>query len=143
MESGGLGMIYQTEVLIANEAQGEVMRLDAPISFWGGVDPTTSKITLANHPQIGQKISGKILVIPTLIGSSSSSAILLELIYSNVAPKALILGGRDAILPIGVVVAEQLGLEPLPVLMMENPPFQSGEMLRIDVDGSIHTNGNI
>lgn len=136
-------MIYQTEVLIANEAQGEVMRLDAPISFWGGVDPTTSKITLANHPQIGQKISGKILVIPTLIGSSSSSAILLELIYSNVAPKALILGGRDAILPIGVVVAEQLGLEPLPVLMMENPPFQSGEMLRIDVDGSIHTNGNI
>lgn len=134
-------MIYQTEVLIANETQGEVMRLDAPISFWGGVDPTTSKITLANHPQIGQKISGKILVIPTLIGSSSSSAILLELIYSNVAPKALILGGRDAILPIGVVVAEQLGLEPLPVLMMENPPFQSGEKLSLHLDGSIHTDG--
>ena len=129
---------WETEVLFPGEATGEVLRLEAPISFWGGVDPTTSQIVLAGHPQRGLSIAGKILVIPELIGSSSSSAIALELLYRGIAPKALILGNGDAILPIGVLVASQMGWETCPVVKLPNPPFNSGEAIGIQADGSIY-----
>ena len=74
-------MSWQADVLFEGEASGEVLRLESPISFWGGVDPKTSKIVLAGHPQNGELIENKILVIPALVGSSSSSAVMLELIY--------------------------------------------------------------
>ena len=138
MELSNLELNWETEVLFPGEATGEVLRLDAPISFWGGVDPTTAEIVLAGHPQRGISITGKILVIPELIGSSSSSAIALELLYRGIAPKALILGNGDAILPIGVIIASQMDWETCPVVKLPNPPFNSGEEISIQTDGSIH-----
>ena len=53
------------------------------------------------------------------------------------APRALILGVRDAILPIGVLVARQMGWNVIPVLAMADPPFRTGDALRIHGDGAI------
>lgn len=130
-------MNCQSEVLFPGEAKGEVLRLESPISFWGGVSPVTSKITLAGHPQKGEPIADKILVIPQMIGSSSSSAVILELFYTKMAPKALILGGRDAILPIGVVVARQMDWSTIPVVVLPEPAFQTGDTVHIAPDGRI------
>ena len=130
-------MSWKAKLLYPGKAQGEVLRFDAPISFWGGVDPVSAKVSMAGHPQVGDDISDKILVLPFLIGSSSSSAIVLELLYRNIAPKALVLGDQDAILPIGVLVAKQMGWSTIPVLMLENPPFISGDHIRIHTDGQI------
>ena len=132
-----MGMNWQSEVLIEGAAQGSVLRLDEPISFWGGIDPTTSQVILAGHPQYGQQIADTILVIPSMIGSSSSSAIMLELIYKGIAPRALVLGGRDAILPIGVVVAGQMQWKTMPVVTLPEPPFHTGDRLKILKDGMI------
>jgi predicted aconitase with swiveling domain len=120
------------EVLIEGNASGTALRLDAPISFWGGVDPETSAICLAGHPQEGVRIAGTVLVIERLIGSSSSSAVMLELLYRGIGPAALILGGRDAILPIGSLVAGQMGWAACPVMLLEKPQFQTAETLRIE-----------
>ena len=128
-------LVHQSEVVFAGKASGPVLRLDAPISFWGGVDPATAKIVLGGHPQSGATISGQILVIPTLIGSSSSSAVLLELMYKNIGPKGLILGNGDAILPIGVLVASQMKWPTCPVVKLTAPPFRSGEYVHIHSDG--------
>jgi len=132
-------MSWNSEVLFEGAAQGEVLRFGAPISFWGGINPATSQVTLTDHPEHGQKIAKKILVIPRLIGSSSSSAILLELIYAKIAPKALILGGRDAILPVAVVVAQQMQWNTIPVVVLPEPPFQTGQTIRVQHDGKIET----
>ncbi|MEM7259336.1 MAG: DUF126 domain-containing protein [Pseudomonadota bacterium] len=132
-------MNWQAEVLFKGSARAEVLRLDQPISFWGGVDPVTSEIVLAGHPQQGQRIENKILVIPRLVGSSSSSAVMLELIYKNLAPAALLLGSRDAILPMGVLVAQQMQWKTLPVLVMNELPFTTGTLLQINADGVINT----
>ncbi len=128
---------WKSKVLFGGEATGEVLRLEAPISFWGGVDPSTAEIVLAGHPQRGVLVKERILVIPELIGSSSSSAIMLELLYRNTAPKALILGNSDAILPIGVLIASQMNWETCPVVKLIDPPFQSGDQVSIQQDGSI------
>lgn len=130
-------MTHYAEILMEGEATGTALRLDAPISFWGGVDPATSKITLASHPQRGTAIADTILVLPELIGSSSSSAILLELLHAGLAPRGMILGQRDAILPIGALVAEAMDWPTIPVLLLPDPPFKTGDTL------TLHTGGRI
>ena len=130
-------MRVHAEPLVAGSASGVVLRMDAPISFWGGIDAATSEVTMAGHPQHGKTIADTILVVPDPIGSSSSSAIMLELIRAGLAPRALILGLRDAILPIGVIVARQMGWGSLPVLLIKAPQFCSGDLLEIGTDGRI------
>lgn len=131
-------MSWSTKVLFPGEAKGTVLRLDAPISFWGGIDPETSEVILSQHPQVGLTISEKLLVIPEPIGSSSSAAIILELLFAGLAPNALILGtSRDAILPVGVLVAEQMNWATIPILAMQNPPFKTGETLEILENGVV------
>ena len=130
-------MTWLADVLCAGAAEGQALRLDAPISFWGGICPQTSRIILPGHPQFGETLCDRMIVLPELIGSSSSSAVMLELIYRGKAPRALILGQRDAILPIGVVVARQMGWPAPPVCVVDDPVFRTGERLRLSRDGTV------
>ena len=106
------------EVLIAGRAEAPVLHLAKPISFWGGVDPFSGRITDPRHPNHDTVIGGSVLVLPGTIGSSSSSAVMLELMASGRAPAALILPEPDAILVLGVVVAREMGYGAIPVLIV-------------------------
>ena len=130
-------MSWRADVLLGGRARGTVLRLDEPVSFWGGISPVTSEVVLAGHPQRGERIDGRILVLPRPIGSSSSASVILELLHIELGPRALILGTRDAILPIGVLVARQMGWNVIPVLAMADPPFMTGDGLCIHEDGAI------
>jgi predicted aconitase with swiveling domain len=100
----------QAEVLLAGPAaRGPVLALSAPISFWGGVDPATAAIIDARHPDRGRNIAGAVLALPGTIGSSSASAVLLELVRAGRAPAAIILHEPDAILLLGIIVAREMG----------------------------------
>lgn len=105
--------------LLDGAATGPVMKLAAPLSFWGGVDPASGRIIQVRHPQCGETIGGRILCLPATIGSSSSSAVLLELIRLGIAPAALIMGTPDAILMIGCVVAREMGWAAPPAFALE------------------------
>ena len=139
------GAAIQGEVLLPGVAEGAVLKLDRPISFWGGVDPETGRIADPRHPQHEQTVGGRILVIPETIGSSSGSAVMLELIARGLGPAAVILGKPDAILILGVVVAREMGYrDPPPVLLL--PPegqavLASGLACRIGPDGTIESGG--
>ena len=65
------------------------------------------------------------------------AGLLLELIHADIAPAVIVLGGRDAILPVGALVARQMGWPTPPIAVMEDPPFQTGDVLRIRGDGTI------
>lgn len=103
-------------VLVDGEASGPLLRLGAPISLWGGVDPVTGTVSDPRHPDAGRSVAGTVLAIPGAVGSSSSSAVMLELIRNGVAPAAVLLDRSDAILALGVVVARELGRPTLPVV---------------------------
>jgi predicted aconitase with swiveling domain len=120
-------------------AEGPVLALTAPLSFWGGVDPATGRIIQVRHPQCGASISGTILALPGTIGSSSSSAVLLELIRLGKAPAALLLNAPDAILLIGCVVGDEMGWNVPPAFKLaEQDQSRLPEgVVRIGRDGSI------
>ena len=53
------------------------------------------------------------------IGSSSSSAVMLELLRNRVAPAAIVVGRPDAILVLGILVAQELGYSTIPVVRLD------------------------
>jgi len=134
-----MGLRRQGEVLLAGAAQGPALRLKAPISFWGGVDPASGTIVQAQHPDRGAVVFGTVLAVDETIGSSSSSAVLLELLYRGKAPAALILGRPDAILALGVIVAAEMGYPTIPVLRCSPDGIETGMWLRIDSGGLIES----
>ena len=97
-------------MLVAGKAGiGRALVLSAPISFWGGVDPKTGTIVDVRHPEHGETIAGRVLFLPGTIGSSSASAVLMELVHNGNAPAALVLHEPDAILLLGLIVAKEMG----------------------------------
>lgn len=124
---------------IGAEIEATAFALTAPISFWGGVNPQTGLIANVRHPQYGQSVTGKILCLPATIGSSSAAAVLLELVYANLAPAAIILHEPDAILLLGLIVADEMGLIIPPALQLDRDyyPTLDAQKLRISDQGVI------
>ena len=108
----------------AGEGRGPLLVLDRPLSFWGGVDPETGRVSDPRHPQYDEPLGGRILVMERAIGSSSSSAIMLELLRNEVAPAAIVLGSTDAILVLGLLVAEELGYPGIPLIDVGEEGFE-------------------
>lgn len=105
-------------VVHPGNAEGRLLVLRKPVSFWGGVDPESGTIADPRHPQHGERLGGRILAMKRTIGSSSSSAIMLELLRNGTAPAAVVVGEPDAILVLGVLVAQELGYPTIPFLQV-------------------------
>ena len=70
------------------------------------------------------------------IGSSSASAVLLELVHNGHAPAALILHEPDAILLLGVIVARGMGWQTPVALKMDRADFETLDGTNVNVSGS-------
>ncbi|TIT61533.1 MAG: DUF126 domain-containing protein, partial [Mesorhizobium sp.] len=90
-------------------------------------------------PQHGEIISGRVLFLPGTIGSSSASAVLMELVHNGRAPAALVLHEPDAILLLGLIVAREMGWEtPIAVQLARNV-FEAyrGSTVNVAGDGAL------
>jgi predicted aconitase with swiveling domain len=94
--------------LVEGAAAGTALVLAEPLSFWGGLDPSTGEVIEANHPQRGEVVTGRILVMPSGRGSSSSATVLAESIRLGIGPAGFVLAEADEIIAIGALVAEAL-----------------------------------
>lgn len=112
-----MGLSAQT-LLPGDRVSAPCLALSAPISFWGGVDPRSGEIIDARHPERGRNVAGTVLALPGTIGSSSASAVLLELVHAGKAPAAILIAEPDAILLLGLVVAREMGWQTPPALQL-------------------------
>jgi predicted aconitase with swiveling domain len=117
--------------LVPGTAEGRALVLDEPLSFWGGVDPETGEITDVRHPQHGASIAGRILVMPSGRGSSSSSSVLAESIRAGTAPAAIVLGEADPILALAAIVARELYGKTTPVVVAADPSLRTGMVTKV------------
>ncbi|MDD9904929.1 MAG: DUF126 domain-containing protein [Rhodospirillaceae bacterium] len=132
-----MAMTLRGEVLIDGAAEGPLFRLGKPISFWGGVDPVTGRITDPRHPDHNASVAGTVLALTETIGSSSSSAVMLELLSKGLAPRALLMGRPDAILTLGVVVAREMDMGSIPVLQVDVGRLPASGAVTITEGGEI------
>ncbi|MEM9201315.1 MAG: DUF126 domain-containing protein [Actinomycetota bacterium] len=108
-----------SRVLVAGEARGEVLVLDEPLSFWGGFESETGTIIDQAHPQVGESLVGKIVMMTVGRGSSSASSVLAEAIREGTAPAALILQESDEIIVLGAIVADEIYDIVMPILIVD------------------------
>ncbi len=121
---------------------GRALVLDEALSLWGGMDPTTGEVIDARHPQRGSRLTGRVVVMPSGRGSSSSASVLAEAVRARTAPVAILLGEPDLILAIGSAVAEELYGVAVPVIVL--PPDELGSIpngaeVSIGSDGVVRT----
>ncbi|MFF1823237.1 aconitase X swivel domain-containing protein [Kribbella sp. NPDC058245] len=102
--------------LHAGTAVGGVLVLGEPLSLWGGADAATGVITDERHPQCGERLGGRVVVMPGSRGSSSSASVLAEMLRAGVGPAALVVLRADPILVIGTMVAEELYGRGIPIV---------------------------
>ncbi len=117
--------VLHAKVLYDGSAEGKVLWLDEPLSFWGGFDPATGTIVDNNHPQNGECLKDTMLVLPATRGSGGTPGGVAEAIRLGTAPKAIIMRTGDANIMIGAAVADRLYGLVCPVLELSGTAFTS------------------
>ncbi len=121
-------------MLAPGVATGEVLVLDEALSFWGGFDPKTGLLIDTHHPQAGAALTGRVLVMASGRGSSSSSYVFAEAIRAGTAPAAVVLGETDTIVALGAIVASELyGIE-VPGVVAREHGLVSGRRATVRAD---------
>lgn len=129
---------FSSRVLIEGEASAPLLKLESDISFWGGIDPATGVVIDSRHPQSGECVNGKVLAMNRSIGSSSGSAIVLELMRLHRGPAGIILVEPDFIVTLGAVVAREMDYGHIPVVQVGNEEFcRLAGLVTISRDGKI------
>ena len=129
--------------LTPGRATGRCLVLTTPLSLWGGTD-SAGRVCDARHPQFGASLSGRVLVMESGRGSSSSSSVLAEQIRTNVAPVGILLAVTDPILVLGAMVARELYGHALPIVVVDRTDLNrlvNGQHVQIDAEtdtGHIH-----
>jgi predicted aconitase/predicted aconitase with swiveling domain len=110
-------------VLVSGSAEGEVLFTDTALSFWGGADAVTGEIIDRHHPLSGERLTGRVLALPTSRGSCTGSGVILELILNGKGPAAIVLEHPEAIITLGVIVAEEVFGRSIPVVAVGKEQF--------------------
>jgi uncharacterized protein len=124
-------MRREAQSLARGAAAGPALVLSEPLSFWGGVDVDTGAIIDHSHPQRGLSVAGRVLVMPGGRGSSSSSAVLAEVIRLGTGPVAIVLGTPDPILTVGALVADFMYGLTCPIAVCGLDGLVTGERVRV------------
>jgi len=113
------------------EAAAPALVLTEALSFWGGIEVETGSIISRSHPQLGQCVAGRVLVMPGSRGSSSSSSVLAEAVRRGTAPVGILLGSPDPILTVGAIVAQSLYDLRCPIVVCTIDGIATGDSIRI------------
>jgi len=110
--------------VLTGSVEGPVISCKEGLSFWGGVDPATGKVTDVHHPLHGTCLTGSVLFMPTSRGSCSGSGVILDMILKDRAPAALIFSEAEDILTLGALIGSEMFGKSLPVIRLAPDKFE-------------------
>ncbi|HXV60026.1 MAG TPA: DUF126 domain-containing protein [Vicinamibacteria bacterium] len=126
--------------LVPGSARGKALVSSEPLSLWGGLDPNTGEIVDRRHPLSGENAAGRVLVLPSTRGSSTTTAILLEAVRTGKAPAAIVSRGDDAFFALASIVADEMYGKPIPIFSVSAEDFASlrtGQLITLEESGTI------
>jgi predicted aconitase with swiveling domain len=88
------------------------------------MDPQTGILIDPHHPEVGRHLAGRVVLMPSGRGSSSSSSILAEAIRAGTAPAAFVMLQADPILALGAIVAAELYSRTVPVVVVDETAYE-------------------
>jgi predicted aconitase with swiveling domain len=132
--------MIRARLLTAGQAEGHVLSLDEPLSFWGAFEPRTGVILDVHHPQRGACVKDRVLVMTETRGSGSAPGAIAEAIRLGTAPAAIILTKADINLAVGAEVAAALYGRSCVIACVapdELESLRTWNRLRIAADGAV------
>ena len=130
-------------IYVQNEVDSDIVVCNEGLSFWGGVDPDTGVIIDNHHPNCGEELSGKIVLMPTSRGSCSGSGVLLQLAQNGKAPAAIIFRESEDILTLGAMIAERLFNKKIAILRLEPQIYEIlSEQKSAKIGGNFYKTSN-
>jgi len=127
-------------MLTSGTAEGPVLSLDEPLSFWGAFEPRTGVIIDVHHPQRGSCVTDTVLVMTQTRGSGSAPGAIAEAIRLGTAPAAIILAEADINLAVGAEVAATLYDRHCVIACVTPAELESlrgAKRVKIDADGVV------
>lgn len=112
------------------DLSADILACSEALSVWGGVDPATGEIVDAHHPQFGQSLAGKLVMMPSSRGSCTGSAVLLGLALAGRAPAGLVFREAENVLTLGALIAQTMFDKPIAVLRLS--PRNYADLARQD-----------
>ena len=135
-----MGPFIQSDILVAGEAEGEVLFLQEPLSFWGGFNPENGEIIDTHHPQYQQVVTDKILIVVSSRGSAGTPGGIAETLRNGSGPAAFVLVERDVNIGVGTLVANRLYQMQVPVVAINREflsSLESAQRVRINALGEL------
>ena len=93
-------------IIYRGRTEGNALVTTQPISFLGGIDPTTGKIIERDHELLGESVKGRVLVFPYGKGSTVGSYTLYRLRKNGMAPSAIVNEECETIVAVGAIISE-------------------------------------
>lgn len=120
-------MELKGRVIFGGTAEGEALVSSTPMSFYGGVDPSTGVVVERGHELEGQSVKGRVLVFPTGKGSTVGSYIMYRLKKNGVAPCAILNAKCETIVAVGAIISEIPCVDGI-----ETGAIQTGSRVKVD-----------
>jgi len=122
-------MKIQAKKLVGGRGQGPALVSTKPLSFLGGVSPTSGEVIDPHSPIVGQNVSGRVLAFPGGKGSTVGSYVLYGLARRGRSPAALIVEKPDTIVTVGAVIGNIASVFGIPPDVLKD-----GEWVEVDAD---------
>lgn len=98
--------VLKGRTIVPGHCRGRALVAKKPISFLGGIDPSTGIIIEKDHDLVGKRLKDTVLCFPHGHGSTVGSYVLYGLAKMNLAPKAIINQTADPVVVVGAIIAE-------------------------------------
>ncbi len=123
-------IVLQGHKVVGGTAEGEALVCHEPITFVGGINPSTGEVMEKGHELEGKRITDKILVYPTGKGSTGGSYRIYDMAKRRTGPKAIINLWAEPITAIGAIIGEI----PMVDKLSQDPTqlIQNGDWVRVE-----------
>lgn len=128
-------MELKGRIIFKGSVVGKALTTSQPISFYGGVDPTTSKVIEKGHELQGKEVKGKILVFPNGKGSTVGSYTLYRMKKNGVAPNGIINNECETVVAVGAIISEIPCIDKVDILKIKTDDLVQIENDLITVKG--------
>ncbi|MBQ8144632.1 MAG: DUF126 domain-containing protein [Butyricicoccus sp.] len=115
---------------VRSDLRAELLWCDAPLCFWGVVDPQSGQIRDNRHPLYQKNMSGKVLAFTCPKGSSGTGLVLMEQVRNGCAPAAIINITTDPVVLTGPLIEANFYGHIMPVVTVSAADYASLETAR-------------
>lgn len=99
-------MEMKGRIIMKGKAENLALVTSQPISFYGGVDPSTGQIIEKGHELKGKSVKDKILIFPTGKGSTVGSYTLYRMKKNGASPAGIINKECETVIAVGAIISD-------------------------------------